>query len=242
MPLRKLAGLIAGWLYPRAACCLCCGDPRRAGIEDCLCPACRMKLKEWKIPPEACGRCLSPVKPGRPCAFCRGPLMGPIQRVYAPYRFGGEVRQLIHQMKFNACEEAVPLLAQAMADALPDRDFDCVSPVPLHPRRQRQRGYNQALLLCRALSLRTGIPVLEPLRRNSYHRPQSLMPADQRRKNVEGAFSCHLDVSGLRVLLVDDVRTTGSTAFVCAGTLMENGADSVSCCFSAVVYKKKKQQ
>lgn len=235
--IEKLKNGLAELFFPRAACCLCCGDPRRADVSDCLCAACREKLKRLRVPPEACERCLSPVKRGKPCAFCRSPLMKPIRKVYAPYRYGAEARKLIHQMKFNSCGEAVPVLAQAMADALPDRDFDCLTPVPLHARRLRVRGYNQSLLLCRELSARTGIPVVEMLKRDKYHRPQSLTPQSLRQRNVAGAFSCVKNAEGLRVLLVDDVRTTGSTAFSCAKTLMDAGAESVSLCVAAVVYR-----
>ncbi len=237
--LRGLKDRAAGWLFPRGACCLCCGDPRRASEEDCLCSGCREKLKTWSVPAGACNRCLSPVTPGKPCAFCASAVMRPVEAVFAPYRFGGETRQLIHQLKFNACEEAAPLLARAMADALPRRDFDCIVPVPLHPLRQRQRGFNQTLLLARELSLRTGIPARELLRRDRYHAPQSRLPLKRRADNVRGAFSCAGDPGGQRVLLLDDVRTTGSTACACAETLLNAGAKSVCLCVSAVVYRRK---
>ena len=226
-------------LFPHAARCLCCGDPRRADVSDCLCPACREKLKRLRVPPEACERCLMPVKGGQPCAFCRSLMMKPIHKVYAPYQYRAESRRLIHQLKFKRWGEAAPVLGKAMADALADRDFDCVTPVPLHRVRLRQRGFNQSLLLCRELSARTGIPTLELLRRDRYHRPQSLTPKTLRQKNVANAFSCVNNAEGLRVLLVDDVRTSGSTAFSCAKNLMDAGAESVSLCVAAVVYKKQ---
>ena len=236
--MRRAKGGLDSLLFPRAACCLCCGHPRLASEEDCLCPACRSKLEDWRVPASACGRCLSPVSAGKPCAFCASPMMRPIQAAFSPYRFGGEVRALIHQLKFNASEEAAPLLYHAMADALPRRDFDCIVPVPLHPRRFRQRGFNQALLLARGLSLRTGIPTEEALSRVRYLRPQSRTPLERRAANVEGVFACGGDVSGKRVLLVDDVRTTGSTACSCANALLRAGAESVCLCTAAVVYRK----
>ena len=236
--LRAWMDRAAEWLFPRGACCLCCGDPRRASEEDCLCDACREKLKEGRVPAGACNRCLSPVSPGKPCAFCASPMMKPIEAVFSPYRFGGETRALIHALKFDACEEAAPLLAQAMADALPRRDFDCIVPVPLHPARLCQRGFNQTLILGRELSVRTGISVEELLRRDRYHAPQSRLPMKRRADNVRGAFSCIGDPVGKRVLLLDDVRTTGSTACACAQTLLNAGAESVCLCVSAVVYRK----
>ena len=237
--MRRGAEGLAEWLYPRAALCLCCKDPRRASAEDCLCDDCRSALAERRVPAQACGRCLSPVAAGKACAFCRSPMMGAIEAVYAPYRYSGAVRQLVHAFKFEACGEALPLLAQEMADALVRRDFDCVAPVPLHPRRQRQRGFNQALLLARAVSLRTGIPVRELLERRRYRKPQSRTPAEERRLNVSNAFFCRQEAKGLRVLLVDDVRTSGSTAHACARAIKDAGAESVCLCVAAVVYRKK---
>ncbi len=243
--MQKLKNAAASLLFPHAARCLCCGDPRRASEADSLCDSCREKLKALRVPAEACERCLSPVRRGKPCAFCRSPMMKPIHKAYAPYRYAAESRQLIHQLKFNQCGEAAPLLGKAMADALPDRDFDCITPVPLHRFRLAERGYNQSLLLCEELSARTGIPILELLRRDRYHKPQSRTPFAMRQRNVANAFSCVKNAEGLRVLLVDDVRTSGSTACSCAKTLMDAGADSVSLCVAAVVYRsgsKKKNK
>lgn len=236
---RRLGERAAGLLYPRAANCLICGDPRRAEESDCLCPRCRRALAEKKVSLGACPRCLSPVKEGVPCRFCHSPMMKPIEKVYAPYRYAGEVRALIHAFKFDACGEALPTLAAAMAEALTDRDFDCLTPVPLHKKRLRQRGFNQALLLCRALTALTGIPTEELLLRRVYRRPQSRMPLRRRARNVEGAFEAKEAAAGRRILLVDDVRTTGSTARACARALKEKGAGPVSLCVCAAVYRKK---
>jgi len=227
-------------LYPRAANCLCCKDPRRAAITDCLCPPCREELKRNAVPSEACDHCLSPLSKGKKCMMCQSPCMKYIERVYAPYCYRGPVRQLIHAFKFEACDEALPLLADAMEKSLSRRDFDCIVPVPLHKKRLRQRGVNQSLLLANALSERTGIPVREALERLHYHGPQSLA-GTERKKNVEGAFSAH-DCEGMNILLLDDVRTSGNTAHACAKALKEAGAKSISLCVSAVVFRKGKRR
>lgn len=240
--LKKWKACLDEWLFPRGACCLCCGDPRMADERDCLCDICRERLKALRVPAQACNRCLSPLVRGKPCAFCASKMMSPIQAVFAPYRYGGEARRLIHALKFDACGEAAPLLTEAMADALPRRDFDVLVPVPLHPRRLRERGFNQTLLLCEELSKRVGIPTEEALARVRWQTPQSLTPLSRREKNVMGAFSCPEGAAGKRVLLVDDVRTTGSTAFACAKTLKEAGAESVCLCVAAVVYRKQGRQ
>ena len=233
---------IIALLYPRAANCLCCKDPRRAAFEDCLCDDCREGLKERKVPPEACNRCLSPVKKGKPCAFCKSQMMQPIKKVYAPYRYGDEVRQLIHAFKFDACDEALPLLADAMTDALTERDFDCIVPVPLHEKRLKQRGFNQSLLLAQAIGDRIQVPVMELLERTEFHKPQSRTAMEKRQKNVEKVFSACEDAKDKRILLLDDVRTSGSTAWACANALKKAGAESVSLCVAAVVYRGKNRK
>ena len=225
-------------LFPRGANCLCCGDPRRASQEDCLCASCRHALDGLRVPPEACNRCLSPLREGRKCGFCQSRVMGKIERVYAPWRYQEEVRALIHAFKFNGCDEALPLLADHMHHAITGGDFDCITPVPLHPKRLRQRGVNQALLLAGALSARMGIPVRELLQRDTYRRPQSRLRETERQFNVAGAFSCREGAEGLRVLLVDDVRTSGNTAHFCARALREAGAESICLVVAAVVYRR----
>lgn len=238
--LRRLSEGGAELLFPRAACCLCCGDPRRADEGNCLCEKCRRNLEALRVPPSACNRCLSAVKQGEGCAFCKSAMMRDLSAVYAPYRYREEARQLVHACKFLSCDEAAVLLGRETAEALRDTDFDFMTPVPLHPRRLRQRGFNQALSLCREISKRTGIPVREVLRRDRYVKPQSRTPLEKRGKNVAGAFSCGEDLTGKKILLVDDVRTGGSTAAECARALKQAGAVKVSLAVSAVVYRKSK--
>ena len=223
-------------LYPHAANCLCCGETRFVSDADCLCSACRERIRGRRVPASSCNRCLMPGKAGQPCAFCASPLMKNIDAVYAPFRYGGEVRTLIHQFKFQACDEALVTLAAGMADALTDRGFDLIAPVPLHKWRLKERGVNQSRLLADALSERTGIPVAEPLERTVYRTPQSSLK-DRRKRgaNVQGVFRCRETVRDQRILLIDDVRTTGSTAAECARVLTEAGAAKVSLCVCAAV-------
>jgi ComF family protein len=102
-------------------------------------------------------------------------------------------------------------------------------PVPLHLSRERERGYNQSALLAKELSRLTGIPLAtDLLRRTIDTAPQVTMDDyEQRRSNIAGAFECIGDPSGLNVLLVDDVITTGSTMSACAAPLKSQGAARV---------------
>lgn len=238
----KIREFALNMLFPRAANCLCCRDPRHASLADCLCEKCREELKQLWVPPEACNRCLSPVKAGKPCQRCASEAMQEIDRVFAPYMYKNAVRSLIHAFKFDACNEALPLLGEAMAKALSERNFDCIVPVPLHTKRLRKRGVNQSLLLAKSLGERTGIPVFDAMSRIRHVTPQSLLNEKDRMENVKDAFKANETVAGKRVLLVDDVRTTGSTANACAKALKEAGACSVSLCTVAVVYKSARKK
>ena len=104
---------------------------------------------------------------------------------------------------------------------------DVIAPVPLHGRRERERGYNQSSLLAREVSRRAGIGSAQALRRTRDTPSQTAMSIEERRRNVDGAFECAGDVRGRRVLLVDDVVTTGATMSACAATLKAAGATRV---------------
>lgn len=107
---------------------------------------------------------------------------------------------------------------------------DVLVPVPLHSRRLRSRGYNQSALLAREIGRRASLPVVEDhLVRTRNSRPQvDVASREERRANVAGNFACDADVSGLAVLLIDDVATTGSTLSECAYSLKEAGASTVN--------------
>jgi ComF family protein len=111
---------------------------------------------------------------------------------------------------------------------------DVLIPVPLHRRRQRERGYNQSALLAARFGASTQIPVRrDVLRRHRYTRSQTRLNAQERNQNVHGAFSCidqhdvEQSIVGKRVLLIDDVATTGATLRACAQVLRDQGARSV---------------
>ena len=109
-----------------------------------------------------------------------------------------------------------------------DEMFDAVVPVPLHWRKRWSRGFNQAELLARPIAKRRQIPVLRALRRKRSTEVQATLAVAGRRRNVQGAFEARLNVAGKRILLVDDVMTTGATASACAMALKRAGAKSVS--------------
>lgn len=144
-----------------------------------------------------------------------------------PYE--GRLREIIHLFKYDRRPTLAGPLARLMRRQGGDllADADCVVPVPLHFRRRRSRGFNQATELARRL----GPPVLDALRRTSATLPQMELPAARRHQNVRGAFAVaprtRADLRGARVVLVDDVATTGATLEACGRVLRGCGVREV---------------
>jgi ComF family protein len=141
------------------------------------------------------------------------------------------LRQLIHLYKYRKVRTLAGPLGDLLLRALPrDEAFDCVTPVPLHWRRRWQRGFNQADLLARWVASRTGIPRTRLLRRLRFTASQSSLSNTRRQRNVSAAFACRRpdQAAGRKILLIDDVMTTGSTAAACARALKRAGAARVA--------------
>ena len=122
-------------------------------------------------------------------------------------------------------------LSRLLDRALPiDERYDVIVPVPLHWRRRWRRGFNQAELLAREVAGRRGIPLVEALQRRKATVSQAGLTSAGRRRNIAAAFQPHagVDLTGKRILLIDDVMTTGATASACARELKKAGAKTVS--------------
>lgn len=141
------------------------------------------------------------------------------------------IRRILHLMKYEGFFALADSLATVMVQAWPrwETQIDIVVPVPLHSERRRQRGYNQAELLVKAMRKKTNWDVVpEALSRHKRTAPQVGLTINQRQRNVRGAFSAdEAIVSGKKILLVDDVCTTGSTLDSAARELLGAGAHSV---------------
>lgn len=143
------------------------------------------------------------------------------------------VREAIHRLKYGSETWLARFLGGLLREGLDDprlagRDFDAICPVPLHPKRRRERGFNQAELLAAELARRTGWPLVEALGRRRYTGTQTQLDRRARRQNLREAIVLRKNVTDMTLLLVDDVLTTGSTLDACAAALVEGGAASVS--------------
>ena len=167
------------------------------------------------------------------CGGCRKRRPG-FDYARAAARYEGTAREALHAFKFGGRRALAAPLAELMAGVarggLPAGPPDLLVPVPLHPRRERERGFNQAALLARQIGRAWARPVREDVLVRAVATPsQTTLPAGARRANVRGAFRArrHEAIAGLHVVVVDDILTTGATASECARVLRRAGAATV---------------
>jgi ComF family protein len=216
--------LVQSFLFP--ATCRLCRAPGQPGLE--LCAPCASELP-WLL--HACRRCALPLPPESPATHCPACQKScpPIHHCKALFVYQGAVATWIQDLKFNRDLYAAGLFGRLLADALPTNhdSSTVIVPVPLHRTRLAERGYNQALEIARPLAAR-GYP-LRPryCRRVRPTVAQSGLPAARRRANLRDAFRVTRRLDGQRVILIDDVMTTGSTLNTLASLCREAGARRV---------------
>jgi ComF family protein len=154
-----------------------------------------------------------------------------IDGIRSLFRFDEVIRKAVHELKYRNLKAISPCLAELLANYLKSNPIpgEVLVSVPLHPRRLRERGYNQSSLLARELGKRIGLPVIEDcLIRVKQSRPQvRAVDVEERRRNVADAFACRDEkLEGKQVILIDDVCTSGATLESCAAALKNKGATS----------------
>ena len=220
--LRRAGQAALDMLFPPR--CVGCGS-----FGAFLCHRCEEGLP--RAAPPRCAVCWQPYRGSDLCPKCRRqrPAFAGLR---SPYIFRETVRELVHGLKYDH-QTALAVPAASLLSRYLERDrlaVDILIPVPLYPRRERTRGYNQSALLARGLGRIVGLPVEERALVRERNTPSQAerASADERRLNVEGAFRYRGEgLRGQRVLLIDDVATTGATLDACARVLREGGAASV---------------
>ena len=213
------------FLYP--AHCLLCGDAGVRGRD--LCAACFGELP-WNRRP--CPRCAAPLPPDaedRLCGNCLKSLPA-WDEARSPLTYAYPVDRLVQRFKFDGDLPVGRLLAELLADYLAagSERPDCIVPVPLHPARLKERGFNQAVELARPIGRRLKIPVrLDLCERVRATDVQSKLDAVERKKNLRGAFAVKGSVDGKHIAILDDVVTTGTTVEALTQALKDAGAKKV---------------
>ena len=252
MYLSRIAdGLVAVLLAPA---CAACDAPLSHPTRGPVCRACWDAI--GRFTPPLCGRCGDPLPSWRVssvdagvCPRCRR-RRSALTASRAIGAYDGSLRAIVHAFKYEGCRSVSRGLGARLRESAADllAGADIVVPVPLHRSRRRARGFNQA----RELAARLGVPMVEALRRIGATPSQTDLPAAARHGNVRNAFAIRrrwarwktlmplepLELEGLRIVLVDDVSTTGATIEACARVLRAAGAADVSAVTAARVVSR----
>ena len=202
--------------------CVLCGSMSRDGL---WCMACDRALP-W-LDAAHCPSCALPTSGGETCGQClkHPPLFA---RTTAVFGYAFPLDKLIQAMKYRERLALAHAFAEKLArriDSLPD----CVIPMPLHPAKLRERGFNQSQLLAAGVARRLDLELLpHACRRVRDTPPQSALPWKERKKNMRDAFCCDMDLSGRRVALVDDVLTSGASLNALAEAVQKRGAIEIN--------------
>jgi ComF family protein len=219
------------FLPPQCHCCEKCLEEGQQGIcPDCLseihwieppfCSVCGTPFVSKEVEDHPCGSCLTKKK-----YFTMARALG---------YYEGPLREAIHRWKYQGKTHVNSLFGEWMVEGLhrywDSTFFDLLIPVPLHPKRLKERGFNQSLLLVKELSRKTGIPYRKQILKKSRPTiPQVNLNGKEREKGVKGSFQIMdgEEVEGKSILMVDDVYTTGATVNECSKVLLTGGAKRV---------------
>ncbi|MSV36030.1 MAG: ComF family protein [Bryobacterales bacterium] len=231
--LRGLVELVFPLLFPDD--CRVCGEALREVSRVPVCAKC-LRDPQPLVAEYFCVACKTPFVNAFPldesgrCTLCRLGLTG-FDAVYTYGSYEGSLRKLIHLFKFEKIHTLAVPLGKFLARALPREErFDAIVPMPLYWMRRWERGFNQSELLAREIGRGWNVPVKRAVRRVKATDAQAGLTNAKRRANVSGAFAArkNANLKGARVLLVDDVMTTGATAAACARALKHAGAAHVA--------------
>jgi len=204
--------------------CVLCGSMSHNGL---WCSACDAALPYLDAP--HCPVCALPVPTGEVCGHCLKypPLF---TRTTAVFSYSFPLDKLIQALKYGEQLALANAFAEKLALRIDKNDLpNCIIPMPLHPAKLRERGFNQSLLLATRVAQKLDIELLASVcQRVRDTPPQSALPWKERKKNVRNAFRCDMDLTGKRVALVDDVLTTGASLHALAEAVQQRGAVEIS--------------
>lgn len=221
---------VIGWFYP-CRCAICDSVVRKPGN---VCGDCKEIVPF--LAGTRCKKCSKPIEEGEYCQDCKSYEKAFIQN-YSVFLYTDVMRESVGRFKYSGRKEYANYYANCMDEALKKIvkkwDVQGLVPVPLHESRMRKRGYNQSLVLAREIGKKWGIPVLEDiLYREKKTAPQKELDSKERLENLKNAFLVSKNVIRLypslkRVIIIDDIYTTGSTMHFCTKALMEAGVTEV---------------
>lgn len=219
--IERLLQLVKDILFPFF--CVVCNEEGTLLCERCLSSLSLSPV--WRCPV-----CKKESPSGVTCESCHSVSFLDSVSSVAAYEEGEPVARLIHELKYNSIEEVTGVLEQIFLSVYPKEKVpfcDVIISIPLHKKRLAKRGFNQSELIASFLSANLHIPLDHGAKRIRFTHPQVGLSGEERKKNLHEAFQVNSALQGKKVLLVDDVFTTGSTLQECAKALKEAGAQEV---------------
>jgi len=210
--------------------CGSCGEPLNLTNADCICPDCESELET--VFSDGCCFCGRPLETeGILCRTCRGKTYY-TDGFFTACRYEGNIRNLIVNFKFNGRKYLGKILGKILAETFLSKineNFDYIVPVPLSKKRLKERGYNQSYVLSKSVSEASGIEINAALLKRKKHTlPQTDLKRNQRFENIKEAFFADSKASNKKILLIDDVATTGATVQSAVSALKRESAEKVT--------------
>lgn len=232
----RISKAVCDFVYPGSLYCIGCGALIDRSRHYSLCNSCLSKFHFASG--RTCEKCGKILEEGYHKSICRDCTVHEkkFERGYSCMLYGLYEKKILRDFKYSGKSYYAPYLGELMYDRVAhllenEIGADIVVPVPLHRKKQNKRGYNQAELLAREISKRSGIPMKKVLVRTKNTRPMSSLTGAERRENLTGVFAVRprqsSEIANNRILLIDDIYTTGSTANACSETLKSAGASAV---------------
>lgn len=224
--MKKISERILNLFFPDCLACLACGSEALVD-EHGLCEVCKQELKRVE---QACVKCGKALEKEGKCRDC-GKVTHAFDRCISVCQYTDSAANLVKGLKFHNRRYIAPGIAKLMEEYFLTKrcKADLIVAVPMHRKDERARGYNQSILIAKHLSDLTGIPYAQPLKKIKQTSHQVGLNRQERLLNLDGAFEAIFeeDDKGKRILLVDDVYTTGATMDACAKALKSGGAAKV---------------
>ena len=221
-----------GLIYPSSIYCIACGNLIDKTRKYSLCDECIRKFN-W-VTQRSCDKCGRPLRDnqkGDRCGICNDVELA-FEKGYVCVEYDDDTKEIVHHYKFNDQVYIAKVVAEIMRDKLKGKCelLSLITAVPMHKKRLRKRGYNQAEVLARELGKLIALPYEPLLARVNPTPPMSSLGIEARRLNLEEAFAMRKgqDARDKTILLIDDVLTTGSTADACARVMLDAGAKRVN--------------
>ena len=236
--LNKTIETLLELVYPNQ--CIVCRQVIEFKTNKWLCPSCMDKIQP--ISGKTCDICGVPIAVDGICSDCRDKKLY-FKKAYCAYEYKGGVREAIHNIKFRDHPQNIRYFADKVFEYAKENGFedaDIVTFVPMYPKKERKRGFNQSAMLAKYLAKHKMGSYAQTLKKIKNTPDQHNLLKEERLKNLKGSFAATDEnaVKGKKILLADDIYTTGSTVNECAKVLMEAGAESVEVVCIAIVNKR----